>query len=414
MFDDHAAHLYDYCLALLADEAEAASAAKVTLIAAYKLGGRMTEPGQLRAWMFALGRRECRSDSPIRREPWVAPRKRSPVPPNGSEGLPLADAETREFARIDPADALRTGFEAEIRRVVQMPPLTEPVYPPPPDCYTEVHDLVQRHRIAPAELPMILDVSAGEAEDLLAAVPGMVPADRRDHPGPLARMPRNLWRETASVVFDPEHAWLCEAIAADAGRLWADGFPEDPVEVMPPSHKRMAATSVGLAAALLAPAALGAGLYAAFAVSPHSVTRSHETAIAPPQGSHPTTNGSGSSATSGRTHQKARHSVTSIFPTAPTSAPILPTPNPKPKQTTPTTHGRTSSPPVIKSGPPSKSPSPSPSPTSPAPTSPAPTSPAPTSPAPTSPSQSLPANEGVSPSPTSSPSPSDPSPSPSG
>jgi hypothetical protein len=408
MFDDHAAHLYDYCLALLADEAEAASAAKVTLIAAYKLGGRMTEPGQLRAWMFALGRRECRSESPIRQEPWVAPRKRSPIAQNGIEGLPLADAETREFARIDTADPLRTGFEAEIRRVVRMAPLTEKVYPPPPDCYTEAHDLVQRHRIAPAELPAILDVSAGEAEDLLAAVPAMVPADRRDHPGPLASMPRNLWRETASVVFDPEHAWLCEAIAADAGRLWADGFPEDPVEVMPPSHKRMAATSVGLAAALLAPAALGAGLYAAFAVSPHSVTRSHETAIAPPQSSQPTTTGSGSSATTGRTRQKARHSVTSIFPTAPTSAPILPTPNPKPKQTTPT-KGRTSSPPVIKSGPPSKSPSPSP--TSPSPTSPSPTpTPSPTSPSP-SPSQSLPANEGVSPSPTSSPSPSDPSPS---
>jgi hypothetical protein len=171
-----------------------------------------------------------------------------------------------------------------------MAPLTEKVYPLPPDCYTEVHDLVQRHRIAPAELPVILDVSAGEAEDLLAAVPAMVPADRRDHPGPLASLPRNLWRETASVVFDPEHAWLCEAIAADAGRLWAAGFPEDPVEVMPPSHKRMAATSAGLAAALLAPAALGAGLYAAFAVSPHSVTRSHETAIVPPPGSQqPTT-----------------------------------------------------------------------------------------------------------------------------
>ena len=83
MFDDHAAHLYDYCLALLADEAEAASAAKVTLIAAYKLGGRMTEPGQLRAWMFALGRRECRSDSPIWREPWVAPRSViGPLPPS--------------------------------------------------------------------------------------------------------------------------------------------------------------------------------------------------------------------------------------------------------------------------------------------------------------------------------------------
>ena len=101
---------------------------------------------------------------------------------------------------------------------------------------------------------------------------------------------------------------LCDAIAADAGRLWADGFPEDPVEIMPPSHKRMAVTSVGLAAALLAPAALGAGLYAAFAASPHSVTRSHDYAIAPPQGTQPATAGSEfigrHPGTGGRTHQK--------------------------------------------------------------------------------------------------------------
>jgi DNA-directed RNA polymerase specialized sigma24 family protein len=412
MFDDHASHLYDYCLSLLTDPNEAASAAKVTLIAAYKLGGRMTEPGQLRAWMFALGRRECRSQAPIRREPWVAPRQR-PVatyhPGDGYTGpMPaFADAETREFARIDPTEPLRTGFEAELRRVVRMAPLADPVDPSPPDSYTEVLELVQRHQIAPAELPAILDLTAAAAEELLAAAPDVVPAARRDHPGPLAALPRTLWRDTASVVFDPEHAWLCEAIATDAGRVWPDGFPEDPLEVMPPSNKRMAVTSVGLAAALLAPAALGAGLYAAFAVSPHSVNRSHETAIAPPTGSQqPTTNGSGSSSPSGRAHQKARHSITSIFPTAPTSAPILPTP--KPKQTTPTTHGRTSSPPVIKSISPSKSPSPPPSSSSPTPTpTPSSSSPSPT-PTDSSPT-SLPTNEDASPSPTSSPS--DPSPS---
>jgi DNA-directed RNA polymerase specialized sigma24 family protein len=436
MFDDHAAHLYDYCLSLLGAEAEAASAARVTLIATYKLAGGMTQPGRLRAWMFALGRRECFSESPIRREPWAGADRPRPARLTGSNGAgaALADAETGEFARIDPDEPALTGFEAEIRRAVQLASRPDPFRPSEPadarepdrpDEYGEVLDLVQRHGIAAAELPAILDLPAEDAQDLFAAAPAMVPLGSRAQLEPLAAMPATLWRDTASVVFDPEQASLCDAIAADAGRLWADGFPEEPAEIMPPSHKRMAMTSVGLAAALLAPAALGAGLYAAFAASPHSVTRSHDYAIAPPQGTQPATSGSGTSApstgTGGRTHHKGRQPITSIFPifpTAPTSAPpvIVTTPTPKPKQTTPTTHK--SSPPVIKSGPPSVTPSPSP--TSPSPTSASPTpTPTPTSPTPSQ--SSLPTNEGTSPSPTSStsssnpplvtPSPSDPSPS---
>ncbi len=277
MFDDHAAHLHDYCLSLLGDESEAAAAARVTLIAAYKLGGRMTEPGRLRAWMFALGRRECLSASPTRREPWVAADRRQRARElNDGDGAPgsVAEAETREFARIEPAEPIRTGFEAEILRVVRLA-RPQPSRPSRPDDYHEALDLVQRHAIDPAQLPAILDIAAEEAQNLLAAAPGPIQPDSRDQPEPLVGLPAALWRDTASVVFDPEQAWLCDTIAADVGRLWADGFPADPAEVMPPSPKRMAVTSVGLAAALLAPAALGAGLYAAFAASPHSVTRSH-------------------------------------------------------------------------------------------------------------------------------------------
>jgi DNA-directed RNA polymerase specialized sigma24 family protein len=416
LYDDHAAHLYDYCLSMLGDEAEAASAVRVTLIAAYMLGGRMTEPGRLRAWMFALARRECLSDAPTRREPWAGPPPRS----NGTAAT-VAEAETREFARVETPQPARTGFEAELQRVVRLVPRVDSARTKRPDEYAEVLDLVERHGIAPAELAAILDLPADDAEDLLAAAPTMIPLRSRDAIAPLASLPDSLWRETASVVFDPGQITYCEAIAADAGRLWAAGFPAHPVQIMPPSHKKMAMTSVGLAAALLAPAALGAGLYAAFAASPHSVARSQHYAIAPLAGTPSSTSASTTSGSQGVSRQKAHHSVISIFPTMPVSAPVTTTRPKSPKPTTPISHKPPTSPPVIKSG------SPTVSPTSPSPTSASPTpSPSPSpSPSPTpSPSQSSLPTNGVpsssnppvnpsDPSPTD-PSPTDPSPSPSG
>jgi DNA-directed RNA polymerase specialized sigma24 family protein len=385
MFDNHAAHLYDYCLSLLGDEAEAASASTVTLIAAYMLGGRMNEPGQLRAWMLALARRECLSDSPTRREPWAksARRRRLGQPVNGDSDT-LADAVTSELEKIEiEIQPLMTGFESEMRRAVRLVPRTLPPRTPRPDPYREVLDLVHRHGISPAELPAILDISAEEAQDLLAAAPVMTSlttaraatARRRDPAGPLASMPGSVWRETASVVFDTEQSSYCQAVAADAGRLWAEGFPLEPSATKPPSQRKMAMTSVGLAAALLAPAALGAALYAVFAASPHSVTRSHEYAIVPPATTRPTATPGTATHSAGRpaqTHAKRKNPITSIFSTNPASAPVVPQP------TTQTSHRSTSSPPVIHSSPPTITP-----------TSPGSGSSTSTSPSPTSPSTSL-------------------------
>jgi len=363
MFDAHAAHLYDYCLSLLGEEREAASAAGVTLIAAYMLGGRMNEPGRLRAWMFALARRECLSESPTRREPWIkAERPRLAV--NG-DSIALADADTGEIARIEPT--VRMGFEAEKRRAVRLVPRGLTPRSPRPDQYREVLDLVHRHGIAPSELPAILDISPDKAQDLLAAAPVMTSlntaraaaAVRRAPTAALASMPGSVWRESASVVFDGAQSSYRQAIAADAGRLWAEGFPIEPTATKPPSPKKMAMTSVGLAAALLAPAALGAGLYAVFAASPHSVTRSHDYAIVPPPTTQPGTQSAaavgGSAAHSAAPTARTRsRRITSIFPTNPLSAPVVPA-NPQP---TSTSRHSTSSPPVIHSSPPSISPSP--------------------------------------------------------
>lgn len=376
MFDNHAAHLYDYCLSLLGDEQEAASASTVTLIAAYMLGGRMNEPGQLRAWMLALARRECLNDSPTRKEPWAKDSRRRPARPLDGTADSIDDEDTGELEKIViEIEPIKTGFESEMRRAVRLLPRTVPPRAPQPDPYREVLDLVHRHGISPSELPAILDISAEQAQDLLAAAPVMTSLStaragttrRRDPAEPLASMPGAVWRETASVVFDAEQSSYCQAVAADAGRLWAEGFPLEPSATKPPSQRKMAMTSVGLAAALLAPAALGAALYAVFAAAPHSINRSHDYAIVPPAATQPTTSGPTNAATNqsapAKAHAKHKRPITSIFSTTPASAPIVPA-NPQPSSGT-STHRQTSSPPVIHSS----SPTPPPSSTTPPPTS---------------------------------------------
>lgn len=407
VFDSHAAHLYDYCLGLLGDKAEAASASTVTMIAAYMLGGRLNDPGQLRAWMLALARRECLSDSPTRREPWVKAERRWPGRAADGDANGLADADTGELEKTGiEIEPIKTGFESEIRRAVRLVPPTLPPRGPRPDPYREVLDLVYRHGISPSELPAILDISAEQAQDLLAAAPVMTSlstaragtARRRDPAAPLASLPGSVWRETASAVFDAQQSAYCQAIAADAGRLWADGFPLEPSATKPPSQRKMAMTSVGLAAALLAPAALGAVLYAVFAAAPHAVNRSHEYAIVPPPTTRPAATSSPSattksSAAPGRTQAKHKRQITSIFTTTPASAPVIPA-NPQPSTGT-TTQRPPSSPPTIQpssSSSPSSSPSPTSSPsstlTSGGTTSPGSTGPSPSGPSPSGPSPS--------------------------
>ena len=366
MFDTHAAHLYDYCLGLLGDETEAASATRVTLIAAYMLGGRMSEQHRLRAWMLALARRECLSESPTRDESWFQAGHPKPAQMVTSfNGGSLADAETSQLSRI--------GLDTEAIRAVRLGPRITPRSDP----YVEVLDLVHRHGIALAELPAILDISADEAQALLAAAPLMTSrnagsgASRRDPGAPLASLPGAIWRDTARIVFDADQRPFCQAVAADAGRLWSDGFAPEPAATVPPSRKKLAITSVGMAAALLAPAAVGAGLYAFYAVSPHAATRSHDSSITAPAHAQPTTSASSanlrtSATTRARLHSSKARPSGSIFHLT-TSAPVAPVTG---HSTSPTRHRSTSPPPVIKPDPskdptptPTKDPTPTPTPT---------------------------------------------------
>src|SRR5215469_17137595 len=56
IFDSHLAHLFDYCRALLGQEAEAAHLARSVLDSAQPL---LSDPDRLRSWIFASARRHA-------------------------------------------------------------------------------------------------------------------------------------------------------------------------------------------------------------------------------------------------------------------------------------------------------------------------------------------------------------------
>jgi DNA-directed RNA polymerase specialized sigma24 family protein len=353
MFDAHAAYLYDYCLSLIGNEAEAASATRLTLIAAFMLGGRLREPDRQRAWLFALARRECLSDSPTRRQPWIA------APVRAARPAPSPNRASVAFAEADTSELPRQGFDAEIRRAVRV--LAKELGPRR-DMRREVLCLLDRYGIVPSELPAILDVSPDAAQDLVTAA-RLTRSDEESLDAPLATLPASVWRETADVIFGADQREYREAIAADAGRLWAEGLPEEPAT--PPSTRKLAMTSAGLAAALLAPAALGAVVYVLFAAAtPAAATRTHEVAASPTSTPAPSTSVPAKTvahATKTKAHHKGHRTSVHSLSTSPsgvtvhTSHPTKPTKKPSPKPST--------SPPTI---------GPSPTPSGSSPTSPSP------------------------------------------
>jgi DNA-directed RNA polymerase specialized sigma24 family protein len=340
MFDAHAGYLYDYCLSLIGNEAEAISATRVTLVAAFMLGGRLREPDRQRAWLFALARRECLSEMPTRRQPWVT----TPTPVRPAQNVNRASI---SFAEADTSEMPRQGFDAEIRRAVRILAVE---MAPRRDLRLEVLNLVHRYGIVPSELPAILDISPDATQDLLAAA-RVMRLDEGSYDAPLAVLPASVWRETADVIFGADQREYREAIVADAGRLWAEGLPEEPAN--PPSTRKLAMTSAGLAAALLAPAALGACAYVIFAVTPAAATRTHDVVAKPtatPQTSTSVPAKTVAHATTDKVHHKAHHkgrdarvSVHSL-PTSSGGAPtksVSPShktstsPSPKPSSSTP-------------------------------------------------------------------------------
>jgi DNA-directed RNA polymerase specialized sigma24 family protein len=372
MFDAHAAYLYDYCLNLLGNEEEAVGATRVTLVAAFMLGGRMRESDRQRAWLFALARRECLSESPTRHQPWIAPV--APKPPPSANGTTASVA----FAEAETTEMPRQGFDAEKRRAVRV--LAREMAPHG-DLHREVPSLVHRYGIRSTHVASILEISPDAAREMLASVPT---AQMEQFGQPLASLPASVWRETASVIFDSGQREYREAIASDAGRLWTQGLES----ATPPSGRKLALTSVGLAVALLAPTALGAAIYAFYATSPAAAAPAHQIIVptATPGRSTSVPDATVARSTKTKVHQKTTHhsrvSVHSLPTTKPgTSTSVSPSHRTKPSPTP------SSSAPVI---------GPSPGPSSTSPTSPTPSdhssspSPPPSSPAPSSSSSSAP------------------------
>ena len=66
MYDDHAAHVFDYCHGIVGNPHLAAAATQSTLVAAQTLSDHLHDPERLRPWLMSLARRECH-DSPSQR-----------------------------------------------------------------------------------------------------------------------------------------------------------------------------------------------------------------------------------------------------------------------------------------------------------------------------------------------------------
>ncbi|MEU0564536.1 sigma factor-like helix-turn-helix DNA-binding protein [Nonomuraea sp. NPDC005983] len=128
LYDAYAESIYRYCWSLLMSADSAQVALRDTLIAAEAHAGALSDPGRLRAWLYALARAECL-------------RRRMATPPGADEALaeaPVlddpADADLRVMAwnatrSLAPADRevleLSAGHElstAELAAVLGVPP----------------------------------------------------------------------------------------------------------------------------------------------------------------------------------------------------------------------------------------------------------------------------------------------------
>ncbi|HSR86881.1 MAG TPA: sigma-70 family RNA polymerase sigma factor [Streptosporangiaceae bacterium] len=389
--DRHAAHLYDYCRALLADPAEAADAARATLVIAFALLDRLQDIGRVRAWLLALARRECKSADPPRSLVMLSPH------PAGASGIANEPAIGEHRLRQLSAGATLTSL-------------------PPAD--REVLDLVYRHYLSSADVAAVLGVPADTASEMLAAAitsferarlfnaygssaGASTQAARAEGGGalvagvrvisaiPLAALPPSVLPGALGIAGDPEFASYRDSLTSTIGDLGPDGFPRPVRDLSRKRQERRALwcsplvryLAVQKARAGLVPrgrlalvgalvAALGVAL-AAMASSSSGMPDSITHAIGQALGQNP----------AGTSRPSARRAapvlpITSLLPKKQAQGMMLPVLQPAP--------GPTSSHKPRPAPSSTKTPSPSPTPTSASPTA-TPTSPSvsPTSPPPT-------------------------------
>ena len=287
MFEAHAQHVFDYSCSLLGDRARAASATQVTLIAAHSLAGRLKDTGRMRAFVLALGRRECLSGAQGLAGP-------DATRPGGSDDLAIAlalvdeadneasDAGTGEVAFPDSGASTEPSLRATLQALSGED--------------REILDLLYRHDVSITDLAPLLGVPVTRVPGMLAAAKSKFAARASETPRPaaagpvspdvraeqlsavrLVNLPDSVRQRTARVVKDPGFPAYREAVCAHAEHLGPDGFPvQSPAA---PSNKKLLMASALIAGLLLAPAAAGGAVYAAVNTPAHVAQHHHSSAV---------------------------------------------------------------------------------------------------------------------------------------
>lgn len=139
-FDRYAQGLHTYCRSQLADPADAAAAVRDTFVAASAEISRLSEPGRLRAWLFALARNECQL------------RWRAAAPSARLYEAAHAMDDTGAFAAV----TQQAEFRAQVRAALAGMDLVD----------REISELHLRHGFYGADLADILGVPPSQAHTL--------------------------------------------------------------------------------------------------------------------------------------------------------------------------------------------------------------------------------------------------------
>jgi DNA-directed RNA polymerase specialized sigma24 family protein len=289
MFDAHAQHVFDYCYWMLGDRARATSATQVTLVAAHSLAGRLKDAGRMRAFVLALGRRECLGGG----QGLAGTTESHPTIPGGSDDFAAAlafvdqaDDQTDEEADDAGAGDAGAGDGALPDCGASAGPSLRATLQALPGEDREILHLLYRHDVSITDLAPLLGVPATRVPGMLAAAKSKFAARASETAPPaeagpvspdvhaeqlsavrLVSLPDSVRRRTARVVMDPGFPSYREAVCARAEHLGPDGFPVQSAAT--PAKRKLLIASALMAGLLLAPAAAGGAVYATVGTPAH-------------------------------------------------------------------------------------------------------------------------------------------------
>lgn len=217
VFDRYGPQLFDYCHALLRDQDAASLALHDTMLTVEAHADRLRDPNELRGWLYALARRQCRRvlSGPDR------PTVRREAPESPDEFATQQERQRHHDARrmVHGAMARLTGRQRESV------------------------DLTIRHGLTDTELAHVFAISLEEAaalaegsrEDLADAVEEKV-GHRRISLNklmsvlPIAQTPADLEQRVMATAIDPALAQQRAAIASRAMPFTPAGWPAEDSE----------------------------------------------------------------------------------------------------------------------------------------------------------------------------------------